>query len=498
VARVLVIDDEALVRKSIERVLRKDGHDVVLAAHGHEGLHFATERSFDVAIVDFKMPIIDGVEVLQRMRELQPHCARILVTARLDLNAIVGAVNRGEVSRVIEKPFDSRGLVAEVNAVLDNRRRLAEAARQQDEDQARAQRVALCTLLQGDHLRLALQPIVAAADGQILAYECLMRSSLPALPHPGAVLAAAEQHDMLEEVSEVVVQRAADWLAVLPAGVQLFINLHPDELSDADSIAARLQRLRPWADRVVLEITDHLTIIGGDNRQGKSTILDGIAWALGGNKYKPTDFLREGADKLTDKVTLSNGWIVERYGKNGSLRVVTRDGAMVGQKEIDEFKAQREARIVVAPPLDAIELLGDHVAGAAHAALEERRLFGDRQHDASIAGGFSGGVCGSFDRGVCSRLCTDQVTKAAWRLEAAHCRCSRETLRTPRTRSMRAMRRASSLIEPTASVASTWAFVAPMVATDAARMFTFCSATTCVISERRPVRSIASMRIVTG
>lgn len=255
-ARVLVIDDEALVRKSIERVLRKDGHDVVLAAHGHEGLHVATERSFDVAIVDFKMPIIDGVEVLQRMRELQPHCARILVTARLDLNAIVGAVNRGEVSRVIEKPFDSRGLVAEVNAVLDNRRRLAEAARQQDEDQARAQRVALCTLLQDDHLRLALQPIVAAADGQILAYECLMRSSLPALPHPGAVLAAAEQHDMLEEVSAVVVQRAADWLSVLPAGVQLFINLHPDELSDADSLANRLERLRPWADRVVLEITE--------------------------------------------------------------------------------------------------------------------------------------------------------------------------------------------------------------------------------------------------
>ena len=255
-ARVLVIDDEALVRKSIERVLRKDGHDVLLAAHGHEGLRFATERSFDVAIVDFKMPIIDGVEVLQRMRELQPHCARILVTARLDLNAIVGAVNRGEVSRVIEKPFDSRGLVAEVNAVLDNRRRMAEAARQQDEELARSQRVALHTLLHDDHLRLALQPIVAAADGQIVAYECLMRSSLAALPHPGAVLAAAEQHDMLAEVSEVVVQRAADWLAVLPPGVQLFINLHPDELSDADSIATRLSRLQPWADRVVLEITE--------------------------------------------------------------------------------------------------------------------------------------------------------------------------------------------------------------------------------------------------
>jgi EAL domain-containing protein (putative c-di-GMP-specific phosphodiesterase class I) len=255
-ARVLVIDDELLVRRSYERVLRRDGHDVVLAAHGHEGLRIASERSFDLTIVDFQMPILDGVEVLQRMREMQPACIRILATAHLELNAIVGAVNRGEVSRVIEKPIDSRGLITEVNAVLDSRRRLAEAARVQDEDQARAQRLALECLIRDDHLRLALQPIASAETSEIFAYESLMRSSLPALPHPGAVLAAAEQHGFLEAVSEVVVKRAAAWLEQMPSGPLLFINLHPDELSDAEGIERRLQRLAPWADRVVLEITE--------------------------------------------------------------------------------------------------------------------------------------------------------------------------------------------------------------------------------------------------
>lgn len=255
-ARVLVIDDEPLVRKSYERVLRRDGHDVVLAAHGHEGLRIASERSFDLTIVDFQMPILDGVEVLQRMREMQPACIRILATAHLELNAIVGAVNRGEVSRVIEKPIDSRGLVTEVNAVLDSRRRLAEAARVQDEEQARAQRLSLESLIRDDHLRLALQPIVSAETSEIFAYESLMRSSLPALPHPGAVLAAAEQHGFLEAVSEVVVKRAAAWLEQMPSTPLLFINLHPDELSDAEGIDKRLQRLAPWAHRVVLEITE--------------------------------------------------------------------------------------------------------------------------------------------------------------------------------------------------------------------------------------------------
>lgn len=93
-------------------------------------------------------------------------------------------------------------------------------------------------------------------------------------------------------------------------------------------------------DEVHLEIGDALTVIGGDNAQGKSSILDGIKWCLGGDRFKPSKPVKDGEEPGTQKVTLSNGWIVERYGKNGSLRVTTKDGRMGGQTLLKEFIGQ--------------------------------------------------------------------------------------------------------------------------------------------------------------
>lgn len=81
-----------------------------------------------------------------------------------------------------------------------------------------------------------------------------------------------------------------------------------------------------------------LTVIGGKNRQGKTSVLDAIAWALGGNKFKPSEPHREGS--VSDphlKVTLSNGIIVERSGKNGSLKVIDGAGNKGGQALLDSF-----------------------------------------------------------------------------------------------------------------------------------------------------------------
>ena len=76
-----------------------------------------------------------------------------------------------------------------------------------------------------------------------------------------------------------------------------------------------------------------LTVIGGNNNQGKTSVLDSIAWALGGNKYKPSQAEREGSMvPPTLKVTLSNGLIVERKGKNSALKVVDPNGQKAGQQ----------------------------------------------------------------------------------------------------------------------------------------------------------------------
>jgi DNA repair exonuclease SbcCD ATPase subunit len=81
-----------------------------------------------------------------------------------------------------------------------------------------------------------------------------------------------------------------------------------------------------------------LTIVGGRNGQGKTSVLDTIAWALGGNKYKPSQANREGSVVPPYiHIVLSNGLIVERKGKNSELKVVDPNGEKAGQQILNSF-----------------------------------------------------------------------------------------------------------------------------------------------------------------
>ena len=84
-----------------------------------------------------------------------------------------------------------------------------------------------------------------------------------------------------------------------------------------------------------------LTVIGGKNNQGKTSVLDSIAWALGGDKFKPSQPEREGSVIPPHlKVTLDNGLVVERSGKNSSLKVIDPNGNKGGQQLLNEFVEQ--------------------------------------------------------------------------------------------------------------------------------------------------------------
>ena len=81
-----------------------------------------------------------------------------------------------------------------------------------------------------------------------------------------------------------------------------------------------------------------LTVIGGKNNQGKTSVLDAIAWALGGNKFRPSAPTRDGSLVPPHlKVTLSNGIVVERRGKNSDLKVTDPAGNLAGQALLDSF-----------------------------------------------------------------------------------------------------------------------------------------------------------------
>lgn len=84
-----------------------------------------------------------------------------------------------------------------------------------------------------------------------------------------------------------------------------------------------------------------LTVIGGKNGQGKTSVLDAIAWALGGDRYRPSNAEREGSTMPPHiKLELSNGLTVERSGKNSALKVVDTTGNRSGQQLLNEFVEQ--------------------------------------------------------------------------------------------------------------------------------------------------------------
>lgn len=90
---------------------------------------------------------------------------------------------------------------------------------------------------------------------------------------------------------------------------------------------------------VSLEPTQNgLTVIGGKNNQGKTSVLDSIAWALGGDKFKPTSARREGSVVPPYlHVEMDNGLVVERRGENSALKVIDPAGRKGGQQLLNEF-----------------------------------------------------------------------------------------------------------------------------------------------------------------
>lgn len=279
-ARVLVVDDEVRIQTAVERQLRRAGHTVDTAGCAEQACRLAMERAYDVVIADYNLGADDGVSVLQRLRELQPGCLRILMSGQLDMPTIIHAINHGEVTRVLRKPLSGPGLNQAVDDVLSAREAMRKLIHLQEATVSRRQRLHLEECLGNGDIQLAAQPIVAAQTGMPVAYEALLRSRHPVLDGPLPVLVAAERHQMLADVSRAVINRACRWLDRLSPDVRLFMNVHPDELADSMAFLDRLGPLRHQAHRVVLEITERNRLRGIANWESTVQSLTDAGFAL--------------------------------------------------------------------------------------------------------------------------------------------------------------------------------------------------------------------------
>ena len=135
-----------------------------------------------------------------------------------------------------------------------------------------------------------------------------------------------------------------------------------------------------------------LTIIGGNNNQGKTSVLDAIAWALGGDKYRPSKPQREGSVIPPNlHIVLSNGLIVERKGKNSTLKVTDPSGQKAGQQLLNEFVEQLALdlpKFMEAPGREKAAVLLNIIGVGDRLALlekQEKEAYSERQAVGRIA-----------------------------------------------------------------------------------------------------------------
>lgn len=121
-ATLLLVDDEPGILSALRRLFRPHGYQLLLAESGAAGLAELEKTPVDLVISDMRMPEMDGAAFLKQVRERWPNTARILLTGYADITSTVAAINEGEISRYISKPWDDDEIVGIVRDTLERQR----------------------------------------------------------------------------------------------------------------------------------------------------------------------------------------------------------------------------------------------------------------------------------------------------------------------------------------------------------------------------------------
>ena len=215
------------------------------------------------------------------------------MSGALDLPVVMAAVNRGEVMRLVAKPFHLDALFSALEEALTERARLEEIYGRAHQEVLERQRRELESCFSDQLLQRVVQPLVDAASGAIEGYEGLLRSRHPSRNSPASVIAAAEAQGMLRRLADQVAAAAADRLRHLPPHLRLFMNAHPGELSDLCAVQHRCASLLPAANRLVIEITERSNVLE------QTDWWDAIEWLSGAGFRIAIDDLRSGDNSLS-------------------------------------------------------------------------------------------------------------------------------------------------------------------------------------------------------
>ncbi len=124
--RVLFVDDEENVLRSLTRLFMSEDYEVLTAASGAAGLDIMRNTEIPVIVSDQRMPAMSGAEFLERSRQISPDSIRIILTGYADVQAAIGAINKGGAYRYVSKPWNDGDLLLVVKDAFDKYRLLKE------------------------------------------------------------------------------------------------------------------------------------------------------------------------------------------------------------------------------------------------------------------------------------------------------------------------------------------------------------------------------------
>lgn len=163
---LLAVDDEPNILAALRRLFRATGWRILTAGHAEEALALLATESIDAVLSDMRMPGMDGVQFLERVRQGWPRTARLLLTGQADLGSTIAAINRGRLHRYITKPWNDDELLLTLRQVAQNQQ--LEADKLALEQLTQQQNDELKTLNSSLEIRVALRTEELAAANQRL------------------------------------------------------------------------------------------------------------------------------------------------------------------------------------------------------------------------------------------------------------------------------------------------------------------------------------------
>ncbi len=116
--KILIVDDDEHILKTCQRLLRKEPYQCITYSSPQEALEHAESINPVIIISDQRMPQMEGVEFLERIKGKLPWAIRILMTGYADIDAVINAINLGQVYRFIRKPWDDELFISEIRQAV--------------------------------------------------------------------------------------------------------------------------------------------------------------------------------------------------------------------------------------------------------------------------------------------------------------------------------------------------------------------------------------------